>query len=315
MLRNPRRVGMGTLFLVLWGAVLLASCERPDRSTTNPIDDNAITVGSFNFPESVLLAEIYAQALEARAYSVDRQLDLGTRELVEPALERGLVEFVPEYSGSALAFVTKGKSDPTPDLRTTHRALQAALEERGIIALEPAPAEDKNGVVVRAETAERLELSTISDLSPVASMLVFGGPPECPERPLCLPGLEAEYGLSFKDFTPLDSGGPLTVQALAQRQIDVALLFTTDGAIDANGFLLLEDDRMLQPAENVTPVVRREVVERLGDQFVRLVNAVSKELTTEELRGLNARVSIEGAPPRDVAEGWLGDHGVLRSVG
>lgn len=294
--------------MVLSAAVLLGSCTTTAPRRTSAVGDDAIIVASFNFAESVILAEIYAQALEGGGFKVDRQLDLGTRELVEPALERGLVEFVPEYSGSALTFVTKGEAAATADEQTTYRDLRSALGGRGIIALAPAPAQNKNGVVATAETARRLDLTTISDLAPAASQLVFGGPPECPERPLCLLGLESTYGLKFREFIPLDSGGPLTVQALAQGQVDVGLLFTTDGAIDTNSFVLLEDDRLLQPAENVTPVVHREVVDRFGDELTRLVNAVSAELTTDDLRKLNARVSIEGERARDVAAGWLAEH-------
>lgn len=293
---------------VLSAAVLVASCGPSAPRRTVAVGDDAITVASFNFPESVILAEIYAQALEAGGFDVDRELDLGARELVEPALERGLVEFVPEYSGSALTFVTKGEVAATADEATTHRDLTTALHERGLVALAQARAQDKNGVVATAETATRFELRTISDLAPVASQLVFGGPPECPERPLCLLGLESTYGLKFRDFVSLDSGGPFTVQALAQGQVDVGLLFTTDGAIDSNGFVLLEDDRMLQPAENVTPVVHEVVVDRFGEDFVRLVNAVSAELTTDDLRELNALVTIEGERARDVATGWLAEH-------
>lgn len=298
----------GLLGLVLPVTVLLVSCGPSAPPRTTAVGDEAITVASFNFPESIILAEIYAQALEGAGFAVDRQPDLGARELVEPALERGLIEFVPEYSGSALTFVTKGEAAATADERTTYRDLVAALEERGIIALAPAPAQNKNGIVASAETAMRLGLTTISDLAPAAPQLVFGGPPECPERPLCLLGLESAYGLKFREFVPLDSGGPFTVQALAQGQVDVGLLFTTDGAIDANGFVLLEDDRLLQPAENVTPVVHKTVVDRFGDEFVRLVDAVSAELTTDDLRELNGSVSIQGERARDVAAGWLADH-------
>lgn len=154
------------LLVVLSAAVLIGSCEpSAPPSQRLVIGDEAITVASFNFPESVILAEIYAQALEAGGFAVDRQLGLGTRELVEPALERGLVEFVPEYSGSALTFLTKGEAAATADERATYRDLMAALEERGIIALAPAPAQNKNGIVASAKTAIRFDLRTISDLA------------------------------------------------------------------------------------------------------------------------------------------------------
>ena len=305
---------MSASWVVVPVVVLLVSCGPGSPPRTTAVGNDAITVASFNFPESVILAEIYSQALEGGGFAVDRQLDLGARELVEPALERGLVEFVPEYSGSALTFVTKGETAATADERATYRDLKSALAERGIVALAPAPAQDQNGVVATADTASRFDLTTISDLAPAASELVFGGPPECPERPLCLPGLESAYGLKFRQFVPLDSGGPFTVQALSQGQIDVGLLFTTDGAIDANGFVLLQDDRLLQPAENVTPVLHEEVVDRFGDQLVRLVNSVSSELTTDDLRDLNARVSIKGERVEDAAADWLADHDLVGPV-
>lgn len=290
-------------------ALLAGACGRggPAGSTT-ALDDEAITIASFNFPENVLLAEIYAQALEAEGYVVKRQLGLGARELVEPSLQRGLVEFVPEYAGSALEFLTGGGLASSDEDRT-HDLLERAFAERGVAVLAPAPAQDQNGFAVSRETADRYGLRSISQLVPEASELAFGGPPECPERPLCLGGLEDLYGLEFGTFEALDAGGPISVTALRSGKVDVALLFTTDAAIDQNDFVLLYDDLGLQPAENVTPVVRAEVLEEHGDGFVRLVDSVSALLTTDNLRELNARVA-EGATPGDVAAAWLAQHGL-----
>ena len=290
-------------------ALLAAACGGGPAGSRTALDDEAITVASFNFPESVLLAEIYAQALEGAGYPVKLQLGLGARELVEPSLQRGLVEFVPEYAGSALEFLTGGEGVATSNEEATHGRLKDAFAERGVAVLAPAPAQDQNGFAVSRETADRYGLRTISQLVPEASQLVFGGPPECPERPLCLGGLEDLYGLEFGAFEPLDAGGPVSVTALRSGNVDVALLFTTDAAIDQNDFVLLYDDLGLQPAENVTPVVRAEVVEAHGDGFVRLVDSVSALLTTEDLRELNARVA-EGATPNDVATAWLAEHGL-----
>jgi osmoprotectant transport system substrate-binding protein len=147
----------------------------------------------------------------------------------------------------------------------------------------------------------------------VAADLAFGGSPECPQRPLCLAGFEETYGLDFGCFTPLDAGGPVTVSSLRAGTVDVALLFTTDGAIAENDFVLLVDDRGLQPAENVTPVVRADVIESYGDGFVRLVDSVSEVLTTADLRELNARVTVGGELPSEVAAAWLADHGLSGS--
>jgi osmoprotectant transport system substrate-binding protein len=292
-----------------FAVVALSACGADVPPETSALDDRAITVASFDFPESVLLGEIYAQALEAGGFDVERQLGIGTRELLEPSLERGLVEFVPEYAGSALEFLN-GAGVATSDEETTHARLAEAFADRGVAVLAPAPAQNRNGFAVTAATAERHGLETISDLARVDVEFAFGGPPECPERPLCLEGLERVYGLEFARFVVLDAGGPLTVSALRAGTVDVALLFTTDGAIEENDFVLLEDDRALQPAENVTPVARVEVVEAHGDPFVQLVDAVSSLITNDELRELNAQVALEDMSQARVAAAWLAEHGL-----
>jgi osmoprotectant transport system substrate-binding protein len=298
------------LAVVLAAALLAGACARgvPPAITT-ALDDDAITIASFNFPESVLLGEIYAQALEGEGFAVKRQLGLGARELVEPSLQRGLVEFVPEYAGSALEFVTGGGGLASSNEKRTHELLQREFAERGVVVLAPAPAQDQNGFAVSRETADRYGLRSISQLVPEAPDLAFGGPPECPERPLCLGGLEDVYGIEFGTFKPLDAGGPVSVTALRSGTVDVALLSTTDAAIDRYDFVLLYDDLGLQPAENVTPVVRAEVIEAHGDGFVRLVDSVSALLTTGDLRELNARIA-EGETPKAVAAAWLAEHGL-----
>ena len=288
-------------------ALLLVACGPDVPPSTSALDDDAITVASFDFPESVTVAEIYAQALEAEGFVVERQLAIGPRELVEPSLERGLVELVPEYAGSALEFLTGGAGLATSDEERTHARLAQAFAERGVNVLTPAPAQNRNGFAVARATAERHGLQTLTDLSTVAGDLVFGGPPECPERPLCLEGLEQTYGLEFARFVVLDAGGPLTVSALRAGTVDIALLFTTDAAIDVNDFVLLEDDLALQPAENVTPVLHAEAVESHGDRLVSVVNSVSELLTTEDLRSLNAAVAIGDQAPAGVAARWLAE--------
>lgn len=295
------------LVLILSGP----ACGPDVPSPTSTLDDDAITVASFEFPESMVLGEIYAQALEAEGFNVKRQLGIGPRELVEPSLERGLVELVPEYAGSALDFLAGGEDVATSDEELTHARLVDAFAERGVDVLTPAPAQNQNGFAVTRATAERHGLEAISDLAAIDEDFAFGGPPECPERTLCLEGLESTYGLEFDRFVTLDAGGPLTVSALQAGTVDVALLFTTDAAIQENDFVLLEDDRGLQPAENVTPVVRDEVIERHGDRFVGVVDAVSRLITTAELRALNASVALEGASPERVAAAWLVERGLL----
>jgi osmoprotectant transport system substrate-binding protein len=287
-------------------AVTLVGCGSQPQADgrDSALGDQAITVASFDFPESELLAEIYAQALQAGGFDTQLERRLGPRELVQPALASGLVEFVPEYSGTALEFLSLGAAEQTSDAAVTRAALRRAVDHDRIVALEPAPAQDANAVVVTRELADRYDLQEVSDLEAVAPRLTIGGPPECPTRPFCLDGLERVYGLQFRSFLPLDAGGPLTHQALAGGHVDVAVLFTTDPKLDTPALVVLDDNRRLQPAENVVPLVRAEVVERWGDDLVRLVDGVSARLTTDDLRALNAHVAA-GDSPAAVAERWL----------
>ncbi len=296
--------------LSLGVALLLTACTGGHSTAGGPPSGaRPITVASFDFVESEILAQLYAQALEAKGYPVRLLLDAGTRELVVPALAEGLVDLVPEYSGSALSFLTLGAQRASPSVELTHQALVEALAP-GAVALAPAPAQDANAVVVTQATAARFGLATISDLSSVASNFTFGGPPECPQRPLCLLGLKNVYGLTFRESVGLDTGGTLTLQALRSGSIDVALMFTTDPAIAAEHLVVLTDNQGLQPAENITPVVRRAVLTRHGSAFTYTVNAVSARLTTSELQILIGRVSLDGHPARLVAAQWLKDQGL-----
>ena len=274
--------------------------------------DGAIVVGSFDFSESVLLAEIYATALEENGFPVVREFDLGSREIVQPALEQARVELVPEYLGAAVTFVTLGKEKATSSSEDMHALIQEELREKGIAVLDYARAQDQNGFVVSEDTATRYNLINLSDLKPFAPELDFGGPPECPERPTCLLGLESVYDLHFREFEPLDVGGPDTVAALEGAEVDVALLFTTDPVIDEKDFVLLVDDKHLQPAENVVPFLRQEVIDRYGDDVVETIDSVTRELTTEGLRRLNERIALNGQRPDTVAADWLQTVGVIR---
>jgi osmoprotectant transport system substrate-binding protein len=301
-LRRYRFIGMA----VFLGVMTASACSSPRTAAppSNVLGDDSITVASFDFPESVLLADIYATALRRGGYDVRFARALGPREFVDPALARGLVELVPEYAGTALQFLSLGEAESSPDIAASHTALEQTLRGSNLVALDPAPAEDANAIVVLPETAQLHGLRTVSDLKKVAKKLTFGGPPECPSRPLCLQGLRDVYGLRFKGFLPLDAGGPLTREALQRAQVDVGLMFTTEPLIVSGGLVALADDRQLQPAENVTPIVHRRVVERWGSDLVDLVNRVSSRLTTTQLRTMNAQVTMGEKPARVAAE-WV----------
>jgi osmoprotectant transport system substrate-binding protein len=293
--------------LAVIALLVLAACSAqpapqvPDSAPSRA--DDSVVVASFDFPESQVLGELYAQALEGNGVPVRRELLLGPRELVEPALEQDLVDLVPEYLGSALAYLG-GEPDPADEQATRDR-LAEAFAARGVRLLAHAPAEDKNALVVTKGTSFRHGLDRISDLAGVAGAFRFGGPPECPSRPFCLQGYEERYDLSFERFVPLDSGGPLTIAALRAQEVDVALLFSTDPHLTLDEFFELEDDRGLQPPENVVPVVRDVVLRHFGDDLRQPLDRVSAALTTDELRELNADVVLEGRSPEEAARAWL----------
>ena len=310
MSRMPRRRnGLRVACLAL--AVLCGACTNsgshgsPGQARASGHPGAAITVGSFDFPESVLLGYIYADALAAKGFPVRVLPDLGARELVDPALMNGLIQLLPEYSGSALDFMSLGRRPATSDTAATYRSLAALAQSRGLVAAQPAPAQDANAIVVTAATAARYHLRSIADLARHAPGLVFGGPPECRERADCMLGLRRAYGLHFKAFTATDTGGPLTMQALVAGQIGVGLLFTTDPGILARHLVILADSQALQPAENITPLVRRTTVQRYGPRLLAVLDAVSARLSTSTLRGLDGRVELAGLPPRGVADDWL----------
>jgi osmoprotectant transport system substrate-binding protein len=149
-------------------------------------------------------------------------------------------------------------------------------------------------------------------VAPVANQLVLGGPPECPNREFCALGLKNKYGINFKDFKALDTGGPITVQALVGGQIDVGLLFTSDATIAVRGFVLLEDDKQLQLSDNVAPVVRNDYLSKAGDGFKTLINSIAPKLTTAELTAMNKQVEIDKTDPKDVAKAWLKKVGLIK---
>jgi osmoprotectant transport system substrate-binding protein len=267
-----------------------------------------IVVGvSGAFTESQLVAELYAQVLERAGYSVERQFDLRSREISQNALESGQIDLKPEYLSSLLLFLdpnAQASDDPAGVVRQDSELLQP----KGITVLTPSPANDTNEFVANAEAAQRFDLTTMSSLAPVASQLTFGGPPECAQRPFCLPGLNRVYGILFDDFKALDVGGPQTIAALKADEVQIGLLFSTDPSISQNGFVPLVDDKHLQTAENITPVIRSD---QLNDEVRGLLDAVSARLSTENVTELVGKVVIDRQNVAAVAREFLAANGLL----
>jgi osmoprotectant transport system substrate-binding protein len=267
-----------------------------------------LTVGvSGAFTENVLVAEMYAQALENCGYSIEKSLDIGEREISDNALEKGDIDIKPEYLSSELAFIDPD-AKPSGDPAAVAAKLRPLLKKKGVALLDYSPATDQNVFVVTEDTATKNHLQTVGDLAPVAGKMTLGGPPECPDRPFCLIGLKKVYGVTFGDFKALDVGGPQTVQALDAGVIDVGLLFSTNPIIESKGWVILNDDKHLQSAENITPVVNQSV---LDDTIKSALDKVSQALTTDELTKLISRVDVDREDASDVATSFLQDHNLL----
>lgn len=298
-------------FLPIVVLLALVSAACGGGAGTPSADKPAIRIGSTNFSEQLIVGELYAQVLEAAGYKIERKFNLGAREVVIPAIESGQIDLEVDYLATLLAFLDKDAKGST-DASATAKTLDEKLKAKGLVQYDFAPAVDQNGIVVTKDTATRLKLSKVSDLTAVAKDLTFGGPPTCPNREFCAVGLEKVYGITFKTFKPLDTGGPLTVAALEGKQIDVALLFTSDAIISVKGFVLLEDDKKLQLSDNIVPIVRKDIADKGGADLRNRVNDVSKKLTTAELTELNKQVGVDKKDPKDVAKDWLKKQGLLK---
>jgi osmoprotectant transport system substrate-binding protein len=291
---------------------MLSACEHSRRGASDgrAATPDGVVVASFNFPESELLAEIYAQAIERAEVPVRREFDLGPRELVQPAQRQGLVDVIPEYLGAALASITPNRAIDWTDPQAVLMVLRQTVAPWSFHVLEPSAASDQDGFAVTQSTADRLHLRTLSDLARVAPRLTLGGPTECPQRPYCLAGLERVYGVHVKRFLPFDDQAQRAT-ALTEGVIDVAVTFTTDGHLATGQLVLLQDDRHLQPTDLVTPMVSSRVLSQYGAPLRNALNAVSAALDTRGLIFLNWRVGVAGENIRSEARGWLDRHAVV----
>lgn len=291
-----RRRPFPALLVVL---ALLAACGG-SPADAGPPQAAGVRVASYDFPENQTLAEVYAEALRRAGVAVSVQHGIGTREVVFPALEQGVVDLVVDYLGTATEFLEAGAGSVHDQPGPLREDLAGRLAPRGLTVLAPAAAEDQNGFVVRADLVEQHGVTTLSGLAPLAPGLVFGGPPECAERPFCLPGLRQVYGVQFAEVRSMPSRSA-TVEALLAGQVDVGMLETTDARLADSSLVLLRDDRSLQPRENVVPIVRAEVAD---ERLRAALDAVSAGLTTTDLVGLNRAVAVDGLTPREAARRW-----------
>jgi osmoprotectant transport system substrate-binding protein len=301
----PKKTKLVAVAAVLAAVLPLSACGGDPTGGGSSKGSSTITIGSANFPENELLAEMYAQALEAKDVKVNRKFNIGARELYLKALKDGSINMIPEYNGALLAALSPGGTVPdgvsTPE--QVNKALQDVLP-KGTETLEQSPAEDKDTLTVSQETADKYSLKTIDDLKPVADKLTLGAGPEFQKRYQGIVGLQKLYGITFKEFKPLDPGGPLTKAALKKGDIQVANIFSTDSVIETDKLVVLDDTKNLFLAQNVVPVIESS---KVTDDVASAIDEVSKALTTEDLTKYLAEVAVDKKDVATVAKEFLSD--------
>ncbi|MCW2817146.1 MAG: hypothetical protein JWN84_4601 [Nocardioides sp.] len=314
---RPRRLRASVVGLGLVAA--LAACGSDDpTSTADPADEGdggnggestseTIVVGSFNFPESEILAEIYAQALVADGFDVEEKFNIGARQQTIPALQDGSINLIPEYNGNLLAYYDTEYAERTTE--EVDGALPDAIAADGLVALESAEAEDKDAYVVTKETAESEDLTSIGDLEKLGEFKL-GANPQFGELGYGIPGLESVYGVTGAEFVPIeDYGGPDTVKALVDGSVQVADIYTTSPAFGTEDLVILEDPELMISSQNIVPVMAEDV---FSEELAEVLNAVSAELTTDDLIALRGRVEEgEKVSAEVAATDWLTEKGLI----
>ncbi len=288
---KKKSLQLKSLSLSLLGAGMLLAGAAAHAQT--------VTIGGANFSEQSILANIYAKALEKKGLEVKTRLNLGNREIIIPALKSGEIDIVPEYLGALLNYY-----DPKTVV-TRQQDVEAELKKvlpPEFTLLKASAAESTTAWAVRADTAKKYHLKTLSDLAKVANQLVVGGPPEVVTRALGLPGLERVYGIKFKRVETLDMGGPLSRMALNSKRIDVATVVSTQGNLAKEDWVVLQDDKHEQPSQNVVPLVRKAA---LTPQISEALDEVSAKLNNKSLTELNQQVDLQHADPATVAGDWV----------
>ena len=301
-MRWSRALALGAAMLVAVAACSSGGGSKPE-----------IKVGSDGFYESKLVAEMFAQVLEADGYTVTRNLGIGARQVRQPALEGGQIDISPEYVGSGLGFYDA--STVTGDGAANRDALAAVLADKKISVFGISPGEDTNAAVVRKDTADELGLTSMSDLAAVQDQLKWGLPPDCDTNPLCKDALEA-YGVTYPPANreSLAACDAPIAQALENKGVDFAWLCSTQPAIAQFGFVVLDDDQNTQPAEYMTALVRDDLLAKVDDKaaFQKLLDDVLAKLTTEQLTSLGVEVAVDQKDVSDVAKAFLTENGLLK---
>ena len=326
MSTTARYKGLFALLAALVLVFAIAACGDDDdddsgdttEASSTAIEENpdnngiALTIGSKNFTEQIILGEIYAQGLEAAGYDVSTDLNLGDEQVALEALEAGEISGYPEYTSTALtSFFDFPPEDVPSDAQAAFEESQDDFEQQGLVSYPPTPFSSANAVGLLTSTAEDLGATTISDLEGQSQDLDLYGSPECRQRIDCLVGLEENYGLEFKSFTPVDIG--LRYEVLDKGDADLSILFTTDAQLFvSDDYTILEDDQGVLPAGNVIFVATQDAVDEAGTDFGETIENVQGSLTLEVMQELNARVEIDREKPEDVAREYLEEFGYIQ---
>ncbi len=301
---------------LLMGGVALASVGAGTGALAAPTLASAasstptIVIGSTNFEEQTIVANMYGDVLQKAGYTVKVEPPLGARAVVVPALEKGTIDLEPDYAGALVNYLAGNNASLPAATKVTTAVsyLKSHLASSGVTVLNPAPALDTNVFAVTKTTAKKYHLTTLSSLKPVASKLILGGPPECPTNAGCEVGLKKTYGLKFASFKSLDEAGPLSVAALKNGEVQVVELFSSNGAVQSNHFVALVDNKHLEGATYIIPVIRKSVATA---GVAKALNGLSAKLTTNAISKLNLLVTTTHKQPATVAKTWLTQQGLI----
>jgi osmoprotectant transport system substrate-binding protein len=314
-MRKYRTLALGAALL----ALVMSACSpggsgssSEQASSSQTATKPTVSIGSQAFYEAAVVGEMYAQALEAKGYTVDRHLEIGERPAVHAAMDSGDINLIPEYLGGLAAELT-GATDLPTDPQEAWDSLQEPLNEKGWVAFDYAPGTDADGFAVRQETATDLGLETMTDLAGVADQLAWGVAPACMENAVCGPGLKDVYGidLSALDVQTLPPCSPDMATALTNKVVDVGQVCTTQPEIVSANLKLLADDKHLQPAQNVLAVATQELADAAPADFAETINAINALLTTDALTQLGVEINVDHTDVADVAHSFLADNGLI----
>lgn len=293
------------LMAAVIGLVLTATACGSSPSTSSTTPKGTITVAGFKFSEGSVLAELYGQALQHDGYTVVFKLNLGSREVVAPAIKSSQVDLYIGYAATDLEFYNNAAGEASGDVTATVSKLNSHLQPLSLVALTPSSAVDQNAFAMTKANSQKYNATKLSDLASIGGQLVLGAGPECATRPFCQPGLDKTYGIHFKSFKALDTDGALTRAALKNNDIQVGLVFSSDADLQSLGLVVLQDDKHLENADNVVPILRTPIA---TSEVKKVLNAVSAGLTTTDLVSLNAQVELQHMDPDVVTKAYLQQH-------